>query len=418
VLAALHVAGYVPTDEKHIGYWLPNQAQPSKTAQIQVQSADQIQSAATGKLEPPKGLKASATTGVTFQPIDGGCPEPATVGEDAPPLPAIVPWEQFDSGDRHVLVLWLDQDQLAAGRHPMGSLALLRSRLQPVAGGKFVLIGPEDSTTLAAMALESKQGSSVDSPYRTRQSSNMSFPMYNFGATANESVLLKLVDPKSSSMADQLAHAGIQGYYRIVNEDRVLAESLACELSRRGVHLRLSLNQKQCPGLDTATEGNRRGHVVLISDWDTVYGNYLLKSVQEALDPEEQGRAQPRWITNISYLRGLDGRLPDRKYAGNGKSSKNNESEQGPKEPAAATPETTRDFEGAEGQSQFDYLGRLAEELKTRDTEFRRNGERAIAAVGVLGSDVYDKLLILQALRPEFPEALFFTTDLDALLLP
>jgi len=34
------------------------------------------------------------------------------------------------------------------------------------------------------------------------------------------------------------------------------------------------------------------------------------------------------------------------------------------------------------------------------------------------GSDVYDKLLILQALRPELPEALFFTTDLDELLLP
>ena len=33
------------------------------------------------------------------------------------------------------------------------------------------------------------------------------------------------------------------------------------------------------------------------------------------------------------------------------------------------------------------------------------------------GSDVYDKLLILRALRPQFPNALFFTTDLDAQLL-
>ncbi|MGH7059748.1 MAG: hypothetical protein ACREFH_05115, partial [Stellaceae bacterium] len=41
-----------------------------------------------------------------------------------------------------------------------------------------------------------------------------------------------------------------------------------------------------------------------------------------------------------------------------------------------------------------------------------------ISAIGVLGSDVYDKLLILQALRSEFPSASFFTTDLDALLLP
>src|SRR5262249_22400074 len=31
-----------------------------------------------------------------------------------------------------------------------------------------------------------------------------------------------------------------------------------------------------------------------------------------------------------------------------------------------------------------------------------------IRAVGILGSDVFDKLLILRALRPAFPEALFF----------
>ena len=34
----------------------------------------------------------------------------------------------------------------------------------------------------------------------------------------------------------------------------------------------------------------------------------------------------------------------------------------------------------------------------------------------MLGSDVYDKLLILQALRPAFPRAVFFTTDLNARL--
>ena len=37
-----------------------------------------------------------------------------------------------------------------------------------------------------------------------------------------------------------------------------------------------------------------------------------------------------------------------------------------------------------------------------------------VAAVGVLGSDRYDKLLILQALRTLLPNALFFTTDLEA----
>jgi hypothetical protein len=34
----------------------------------------------------------------------------------------------------------------------------------------------------------------------------------------------------------------------------------------------------------------------------------------------------------------------------------------------------------------------------------------------VLGSDFYDKLLVLRALRPRFPQTIFFTTDLDARL--
>jgi hypothetical protein len=45
--------------------------------------------------------------------------------------------------------------------------------------------------------------------------------------------------------------------------------------------------------------------------------------------------------------------------------------------------------------------------------ENRRVGG-GIRAIGVVGTDVYDKLLILRALRPSFPHAVFFTTDLDA----
>jgi hypothetical protein len=66
------------------------------------------------------------------------------------------------------------------------------------------------------------------------------------------------------------------------------------------------------------------------------------------------------------------------------------------------------------GESQLDYLRRLAREItrvKMQDSDLE------IKAIGVLGSDVYDKLLILQALRKEFPSAIFFTTDLDARFL-
>ena len=71
----------------------------------------------------------------------------------------------------------------------------------------------------------------------------------------------------------------------------------------------------------------------------------------------------------------------------------------------------------AEGQSQFDYLQRLGDRVRQLDAQLRLQGDRGIEAVGVLGSDLYDKLLVLQALRPLLPEARFFTTDFDALLL-
>src|SRR5262249_27703055 len=44
----------------------------------------------------------------------------------------------------------------------------------------------------------------------------------------------------------------------------------------------------------------------------------------------------------------------------------------------------------------------------------RSQGRAGVRAVGVLGNDTYDKLLVLQALREGFPKAVFFTADLDA----
>ena len=67
------------------------------------------------------------------------------------------------------------------------------------------------------------------------------------------------------------------------------------------------------------------------------------------------------------------------------------------------------------GQSQFDYLPRLSEHLHKLDDDLRKiqGPDKRIKAIGILSGDVFDKLLILRALRPEFPEALFFTTDFD-----
>jgi hypothetical protein len=119
--------------------------------------------------------------------------------------------------------------------------------------------------------------------------------------------------------------------------------------------------------------------------------------------------ATPEHVRTFTYLRGLDGALPDQDKSGQGA-------------PARDDGDKTKDLraqlndvphEHAEGRSQYDYLRRLADEIARLDGDqgFARNGVRAI---GIIGSDVYDKLLILQALRGRFKDKIFFTTDLDA----
>ena len=62
--------------------------------------------------------------------------------------------------------------------------------------------------------------------------------------------------------------------------------------------------------------------------------------------------------------------------------------------------------ERPEGTSQLDYVRALTARIQDE-------GEGA-KAIGILGTDPYDAVLILKALRPAFPYAVFFTVDLDA----
>ena len=59
------------------------------------------------------------------------------------------------------------------------------------------------------------------------------------------------------------------------------------------------------------------------------------------------------------------------------------------------------------GAHQLDYIRRLAKTVSLR--------KEGISAIGIIGSDVYDKQLIIEALRTYLPGTLIFTTDADAL---
>lgn len=70
------------------------------------------------------------------------------------------------------------------------------------------------------------------------------------------------------------------------------------------------------------------------------------------------------------------------------------------------------------GPSQFDYFHRLAKQINDVHKEINlEKRDSGIRAIGIFGSDFYDKLLILEALRAEMLNIMVFTTGLDAQML-
>ena len=115
-------------------------------------------------------------------------------------------------------------------------------------------------------------------------------------------------------------------------------------------------------------------------------------------------------------MRGVDGLLPKADYLGDqaGKQSEN-EGEHASGKSDSKLGGSSLDH--TEGRSQYDYLRRLGENIIDLQHDLERNHGGNIAAIGVVGSDIYDKLLVLRTLRQSFQNVVFFTTDLDALYL-
>lgn len=364
--------------------------------------------------------------------------------------PLIVPFELFSrknarelKQDYRLLVLWLEDEWFtvsARGKpEPLARLAKLAHRLADgclaPAGVKrdgglvnFAVLGPAGSGTLRAMRQEAE-------PWTKPPAGLEHVTFYSAAATAAERDLLQrdadctqaLPDPRKGKDFCSL-HAFFRSrgvsFYRTTATDDQLSRAIKHELELRGVW-----------------PGGPSGHfVAVVSEWDSYYGRMLPKAFMRVsqreraceTDPTEPNLSSPDTgaeekgpcrILRFSYLRGLDGQVPPSDEAARAAAKDASK---------AATPRTR--YERAEGVKQFDYLRRLAERIRDTDLGIAAAGEsgalpsaegsfvreecaREICAFGVLGSDVYDKLAVLRALRREFPRAVFFTTDLDARLL-
>ncbi|MEY2562062.1 MAG: hypothetical protein QOH88_255 [Verrucomicrobiota bacterium] len=177
--------------------------------------------------------------------------------------------------------------------------------------------------------------------------------------------------------------------FRPTISDHHLIDALFQELS-----LRIPALNRALPRIES------RPRIVIVLERDTKY-SYAIK---QEIETKFQGVAK---LEFSSYLRGLDGRSED---AASSTESAKSESD----ETSSTKPKGEGFGETSSGTSQFDYLRRLATRLGS-ETNSRKG--RSVSAVGILGSDIYDKMLILQAMRDELRSAIFFTTDLDALYL-
>jgi hypothetical protein len=345
----------------------------------------------------------SAVNVAGFEPVDGETLRYVELGDASKPLR--VPYESFvkDPGlpggcrwDR-VVILWLSSEEL--GGCPLETVRFLASLLDeppssapeagappPPLGHEVRCIGPTDSTSLLRLLAEADQ-----IPEASRKDYLKNIQIFSDRATLPNA---KLIPPGKASGWQHVStdrwesNSGLV-LERTIDTDEILADKLVDELA---------LREALFP--DAMIKRGKKPTIVLVSEWDTPYARAWESIFREAVARRPAAVKIPEGaLRTQAYLRGLDGKIP----GGRGSRSKGSDAApEGDKPKTSATPEQP------EGTSQLDYVRRIEDILGELE-----GGEVEITAIGILGSDLYDKILLLRALRQDFPKAVFFTTDLD-----
>jgi hypothetical protein len=363
-----------------------------------------------------------------FAPVDGEHigfvtanwpPQTDNVPAACAPSPPIerallLPWEEceaidapknvFPPGTKRVVVVWLPAANFDP--YPLRYFGALIDQLAPAEIRDRIdvkLIGPANSTGLQNMVREMRWCAFYLSPAMKEALGGVS--IISPRATASDLTLLSAADllfaadvpvaPKTvkTFLEEESKKFGPRGglqFDRTIAPDDWVFDELIAELARREIYgvSQMTPDHRPIP--------SKLSHVVILSEWDTPYGRSLGKTFRDKTSAQS--------INAYDYLRGIDGRLP-------GDPSKDNQLEQAQK---AQLGQKTVAVEATEGLNQSDYLRRLAREMKEQNARLQREDGSGIRAIGLLGSDIYDKLMILRALRPQFPDAVFFTNNYDA----
>ena len=168
--------------------------------------------------------------------------------------------------------------------------------------------------------------------------------------------------------------------------------------------------------------------IAIVSEQDSAYGR-LLDDVLKTIIPdflpkdyqtEDMKKIVDEIVHEYGYLSGVDGELPPRHSQPTSGSKKPDDNERDSDLRFGTSLLSSAHSEQSFGRSQVDYIRRLADriaqDMSPGNSQEQKNTKNGLVVIGILGSDVYDKLLILRALRERLREATFFTTDLDARL--
>jgi hypothetical protein len=296
----------------------------------------------------------------------------------------------------HVLVCWIDEQVL--GDRPLDTLQQIMDKLFPSRDMrskkvKLRILGPTSSDMLDSIWHNDRK-------------------QWSHWGTEPPQLWCTRATRYDERDAQDLAHRTGITFHRAIGTDDELQDALRWELFLRNAWPKPKTQEK----------------IVLVTEMDTSYGRawthagrpFQSKCAGKEPCPEDRMdlTVETGWrgpvdvklpqllnsdqLLVFSYLRGIDGRTfhASSKKEGSDKDKGREGASSGRLVvPSATEPQT--------GSAQLDYLRRLERELTSREDS------QSIKAIGIIGTDVYDKLLILRALRPHFPNAVFFTTDLD-----
>lgn len=276
----------------------------------------------------------------------------------------------------YVLVLWLEDEFIV--QSPLERMAYLLERCGdnlPVR-----IIGPANSNSLIIWQEELKE---ADNRIRYRSKPPWEITMYSPWATASMSSTRK-----KPELAQAVDHPdSIIWIERTIRDDQVIASALLDELENRGVEI-------------------GKNGIVLLAEMDTLYGRQIRAAFESEIREREAPPLKPseniRNLRVFEYMRGVDGVIAMSRNSRDASGSESNQAK------PMDVFDTGNYSEKASGDAQLDYIRRTVE--RVRVFVHRSNAK----AIGILGSDVYDNLLILQALRQGISGVHFFTTDIDA----